>query len=159
YADRRSMPVRCGFVGRLLLAGALLQGGFVDAQTRVLGTAVRMSPPPGFTPSSNFPGFQDSEHGASIMVTEIPGPAADIRGGMTRQGLATKGMTLLESSTVSVSGDEALLLYVSQKANDIELRKWILVGGAAERTFMVVGAFPAAEADMSDRIRTAVLSS
>src|SRR5262245_52467297 len=70
----------------------LLQGSPVVAQTiRITGTSVAIAPPPGFEPSSRFPGFERADLQSSVMVTEIPGPVADVSRGMTAAGLATRG--------------------------------------------------------------------
>ncbi len=92
------------------------------------------------------------------MVTEIPGPAAEIRKGMTRRGLATRGMTLMESRTLTLRGKDALLLHVSQRAGGTDYAKWMLVAGNSENAVMVVGTFPRAAADLSQPVRRAVLS-
>lgn len=150
----RAIPLRT-----LPLLAALALGAPARAESvRVPGTGVRMAPPPGFSRAEQFAGFQDSDHGASIVVTEIPGPVTEVRRGMTRSGLASRGMELIESRTVTVGEEQALLLHVSQQAQGVGYFKWMLVGGSAERTFMVVGTFPAEAADLSDPIRAALLS-
>ena len=93
------------------------------------------------------------------MITEIPGPASEVRAGMTQKGLASRGMTLIQSQTVTIGGQEALLLHVSQSAAGSELFKWMLVGGDAKGTVMVVGTFPESETDLSAPIRKSILTS
>lgn len=138
---------------------ALALGGHAQAESvRVPGTGVRMSPPPGFSRAELFAGFQDSNHGASIVVTEIPGPVTEVRRGMTKSGLASRGMELIESRTVTIGEEQALLLHASQQAQGVNYLKWMLVGGSAERTFMIVGTFPAEAGDLSDPIRASLLS-
>lgn len=129
------------------------------APTAVPGTRVMIDPPPGFVPSARFPGFQRADAGASIMVTELPGSAVEMRKAMTRESLATRGMSLLASQTVMVGGSEALLLNVSQVANGIDFLKWMLVTGDAQYTVTVVGTFPATAAEeLGAPVREAVLS-
>jgi hypothetical protein len=120
---------------------------------------VSLDPPSGFLAAENFPGFQRASRGASIMVTEIPGPASEVRAGMTQKGLASRGMTLIQSQTVSIGGQEALLLHVSQNTAGSRFRKWMLVGGDAKGTVMVVGTFPESETDLSAPIRKSILTS
>src|SRR5262245_50873456 len=124
----------------------------------VPGTRVYLDPPSGFIPAERFPGFQREEKGASIMVTELPGPAATMQKGMTAKLLATRGMTLIRSQTVKVDGNDALLLHVSQSAAGVSFLKWMLVAGDAKQTVMVVGAFPKAAGELSLPVRRAVLS-
>lgn len=141
------------------LLAALALGAAAPAEpTRVPGTGVRLTPPPGFAPAEQFAGFQNPERNASIVVTEIPGPVSEVRRGMTRSGLASRGVELIESSRVTVGGKEALLLHVSQRSLGTDYFKWMLVGGSEARTFMVVGTFPAEESDLSDPVRQSLLS-
>lgn len=141
------------------LAMALACGSPAGAQSvRVPGTGVRLAPPPHFAAARQFAGFQDPESGASIVVTEIPGPASVVRGGMTREGLASRGMNLIESSAVEVDGADALLLHVTQRSDGADYFKWILVGGSEARTFMIVGTFPEDDSELSDAVRRSILS-
>jgi len=143
----------------LLLFAAMALGAPALAQAaRVPGTGVGLVPPSGFAPAKQFSGFQNPEADASIVVTEIAGPVSEVLRGMTRSGLASRGMELIESRTVTLDGREALLLHVSQSSQGADFFKWMLVGGSAKRTFMVVGTFPAEASDLSDSIRQSLLS-
>jgi hypothetical protein len=92
------------------------------------------------------------------MVTEIQAPVAEIRKGMTREGLATRGMTLMGSREVKIPAGNALLVLVGQKAAGAEFRKWILVVGDEKQTEMIVGTFPRAAGDLSGPIKRALLA-
>lgn len=60
--------------------------------TLVVGTRVSLAPPVEFIPSAQFPGYQQESTGASIMVTEIPGPFAEVSAGFARPSeLAKRG--------------------------------------------------------------------
>jgi hypothetical protein len=54
------------------------------------------------------------------MVTEIPGPATEMKRGMTRSALASQGMTVIASRLLTIDRKEALLLHVSQTAGGVE---------------------------------------
>lgn len=149
-------PRRAALVA-LAIALALVLPAHAQS-VRVPGTGVRMTPPPGFVRSERFAGFENGELASSIMVTEIPGPVSEVRKGMTRKGLASRGMLLIDSETVLIGADEALLLHVSQRSEGVDYFKWILVGGPPDRAVMVVGAFPADASELSDPMRRAVLS-
>jgi hypothetical protein len=138
----------------------LMSAPLVTAQAvRVPGTSVSLAPPAGFVSSARFPGFERADAQASIMVTEIPGPFAGLTAGMTRSGLASRGMTLLSSTAPVFPGQRALLLHVSQSAGGTDFLKWMLVLGDAKASVMVVGTFAkTAEAELSEAIRAAVMS-
>lgn len=136
----------------------LLLAGPVHAE-RVPGTNVNLQPPAGFAPADNFPGFESAGHRASIMVNQLPAPLAEVRKGMTGENLATRGMTLLSSSTETVNGQEALLLHIAQAAGGVEYLKWMLLTGDPQTTFLIVGTFPkSVEEEVGAAIRTALLT-
>ena len=143
-----------------LLAVILLQVSPVSAQAvRVAGTSVALAPPPGFQPSSRFPGFERPDLQSAVMVTEIPGPAADLSRGMTAANLATRGMTLLSSRKNVVDGREVLLLKVSQPAGGTTVHKWMIVTGDAKTSVMIVGTFPREhESAIGDAMRESLLT-
>jgi len=126
---------------------------------RLPGTRVSLEPPSGFTPATQFSGFQNATVPASILVTELPGPAAAMKQGMTREALASRGMTLVQSSTARVDGDDASLLQVRQASSAGEVVKWMLIAGNAHRTVMIVGTYPAtADSVVGDEIRQSLLT-
>lgn len=155
-ADRRGNAIlivsgaRSRRVARAMLAAcamvlALATGSALHAEpVSVQGTKVSMDPPAGFAPAKRFPGFQSEEYRSAIMVSEIPGPIADVRAGMTRRGLATRGMVLLNSETKTIAGREALVLSVSQKAHGQVFRKRMVVFGDGKNSVVIVATFPEA---------------
>jgi len=133
--------------------------GAVGQTVRVSGTNVSLEPPAGFSPAERFPGFQRVDLQASILVTELPAPVSEMKKGMTKEALASKGMTLLSSSTEKVADGEGLLLRVAQKAAGAEFLKWMLIAGDQKTSVMIVGAFPqSAREELDAAIKTSVLS-
>jgi hypothetical protein len=129
------------------------------APVRVPGTSVSLEPPAGFVSAESYPGFQNPEKQATILVTQMPAPAAEIRKAMTKDLLATRGITLLSSSEEKVGGRDALLVHVAQSAGGVDYLKWILLWGDAEETVMVTGTFPkSAGEELGAAIRSAVLT-
>lgn len=142
----------------LFLALVTPSASFAQA-IRVPGTSVALAPPPGFSASARFPGFERADVQASIVVTEVPGPFAELTRGMTAAGLATRGMTLILSTARQVPGKRAFLLHVSQAMAGTTFLKWMLVAGDANASVMVVATFPkSAELELSEVLKTSVLS-
>jgi hypothetical protein len=127
---------------------------------RVPGTRVSLEPPAGFEPAARFPGFQQPDTAASIMVTEIPGPFGKVRGGMNREGLASRGMTLLHSEPATIPGAaEGLLVHVHQHAEDVLFAKWMVVCGDESASVLVTATFPESLVETLEApLRRAVLS-
>ena len=146
----------------LAVAFAIAPGLAMAAEpsaVRVEGTRVRMTPPRGFVPAELFPGFQQVASGSSILVSEIPGPYSGLRSGMTKDGLASRGMTLLSSEPARLGGLDGALISVAQDAKGISFRKWLGLFGDEAETLMIVATFPAsAAAALSDPLKRAVLT-
>jgi len=142
------------------IAAILLHVSPVAAQAiRVTGTSVALAPPPGFVPSSRFPGFERADLQSSVMVTEIPGPVAEVSRGMTAPQLATRGMTLISSTRQLVDGRQALLLKVSQPAGGMTVHKWMIVSGDEKTTVMIVATFPKeVESQIGDAMKDSLLT-
>jgi hypothetical protein len=145
-----------GPLGLVLLLAATVDA----AAVRVPGTRVSLEPPPGFDPAGRFPGFQQPDTASSIMVTEIPGPFEKVSAGMTREGLASRGMTLIDSKPATVAGAAAgLLLHVHQQAGEVLFAKWMVAFGDESASVLVTATFPEALAETLEApLRRAVLS-
>src|SRR6202008_798405 len=124
--------LRIGFMVAVLSCASALA-----MPTRVAGTRVTLDPPKSFSVAQQFPGFGRQEIGASIMVTEIPDSVGNVRKGMTKEALASKGMTLIESRTKEIGGKEALLLKVAQTVSGTEFLKLIVIAEDAETSTIV----------------------
>ena len=126
---------------------------------RVPGTKVNLQPPPGFSLAQQYPGFEREADRATIMVTELPGPAADMIRAMTGDALARRGMELVSSSPHVINGHPARLLNVRQSTANGEVRKWMLIAGDSALTLMIVGTFPAdSNPDTGSAIQHALLT-
>lgn len=150
--------IRASFAAGSVLA-VLLALPATAEPVRVPGTSVSLEPPAGFALAEGFPGFQSLESGASILVTQMPAPVAEIRKAMTKDMLATRGITLLSSQEETVGGREALLVHVAQSAAGVDFLKWMLVTGDPKETVMIVGTFPKSAGEAAGAaIRSALLT-
>lgn len=142
-----------------VLLSALAMKGATAAPVAVPGTKVALEPPPGFTLADRFPGFQRADVNASIVVSEMPAPVAEIQQSMHKENLAKRNIVLLESHMITHAGADALLVKVSQQALGDTYLKWMLVTGDAQTTTLVVGTFRSdTETELSAPLRQAVLS-
>jgi hypothetical protein len=126
---------------------------------RVPGTKVSLTPPAGFSPASQYPGFEREADQASVMVTELPGAAADMIRAMTAQALAGRGMIVLATQDEVINGRPARLLKIRQKTASADVLKWMLIAGDRTMTIMIVGTFPAgSEPSIDTAIQHSLLS-
>ena len=125
-----------------VLAGVSAEPDAGGKAVRVKGTSVRLVPPQGFVTAERFPGFQNEELGASIQVSVLPGPVSDTKRGMTKEGLAKHGMTLVTSSNEKVNGGEATVVHAVQRAGDVAYAKCLVIAGDQKATVMLVSTAP-----------------
>lgn len=113
-----------------------------DQRKLVPGTRVRLAPPPGHSPGKGFLGYQWEETGASLLILEMPAPYAEVGAGFDAEGMAKKGMTLLEASDARFGVHEGKLVHATQRAQGVEFEKWMAVLGDERRTVMITANFP-----------------
>src|SRR4051812_2778654 len=113
-----------GAIPAALLLSLTLATAASAKPTPVPGTLVTLDPPPGFMLMDRLPGFEYPARRSTILVSELPGSALEVRRGMTRESLAARGMTLIASQTVRTASGSALLLQLSQRAGGVDFQKW-----------------------------------
>ncbi len=109
----------------------------------VVGTRVALPMPPGFAAADRFTGFQNRANGASIMVSEIPGPFDKVTAGFDAEHLKTKGMNLVSQQVLEVGGHPGVILQVTQDAYGQKFRKWLVAFGDNE-TVLLTASWPEA---------------
>jgi hypothetical protein len=148
--------VKRPWIATLLL---VLPLGAMAEPVRVPGTKVSLDPPSGFVLSSNFPGVQDAERAASIIINELQTSTDLILDGLTKDNLLTRGMTMVSSQPAAMGGRPAVLINATQVVNGAIFEKWMGAMGDGETTILVVAAYPQALADeLREELRKAVLS-
>src|SRR5688572_32554290 len=68
----------------------------------------------------------------------------------SKSGLASRGMTLLETSDVKVDGRDAQLFRVSQAAQGIAFEKWVVIFGTANDSVFILASYPRSEEHTSE---------
>lgn len=121
------------------------------------GTTVDIKPPTGFSKAERFPGFMNEAIGASIMISEIPGPYNEVASGFTDQRMQAQGMKLLNKLSVKVDGQPAILLDVEQVASGVLFKKWLLAVDRSSSTTLIVATYPNVEAKQQQNLLKATV--
>lgn len=138
----RENPGSCSWeVTGLLIVVASAAGA--GPRTPISGTSVVLVVPEGFEVATDFPGIIRRDSGATIHVGELPVPVEEPIAGFTAPRFASKGMTLLRSEKVDARFGPATLFHLSQSAQGIDYRKWVLVGVNATRSVLLTATVPA----------------
>jgi hypothetical protein len=130
-----------------------------DSHTPIPGTRVLLVVPEKFEIAGDFAGIIWRDAAASIHVVELPAPAEEMQASFTKPQLASRGMALLRSEKVQASIGQAALLHVSQSAQGIEFRKWMLVGGSATESVLLTATVPSTlKAELEGTLRQTLLT-
>lgn len=125
----------------------------------VKGTKINLLKPEGFIESTNFPGFQQNTTGATIVVTEFPGPYTDIASGFTQENLKPRGMNLISKENISVDSYKGFLVKFTQNANGQDYGKLGLIFGDDKESIFIVASFPIElEKDLSNLLKDSLTS-
>lgn len=146
-------------LGPLLLLATLLAPGAVAQPTFPPGSAIGLSPPPGFVASSRFTGFENAATGGSIVLAELPvDESAALRDGLTPDRLATQGVLEQGRTTLTVAGRDGLLIRGIQRAQGLTVAKRILVVRGEGFTAVVTANLPEAAPGDLAAVETALAS-
>ncbi len=120
------------------------------------GLRVGLEPPGDFKPSSQFPGFEDSAHKASITILDLPGRAyEEIERSIFNQ--SQSGMTEVKRESFPFANGIGFLISGLAMENGVAVRHWFLLatafGGVADlATLINVGVPESAKAVYSDAL-------
>lgn len=132
--------------------------GQTEKHIKVEGTKCSLIPPDGFEKVNNFSGFQHTETGSSIMVTELPAPYQMLVESFTPEALKGKGMNLISKNEINFKQSKAMMYYVSQSASGTTYLKQILMFGDDKKTIMINGIYPEASKSIEEKIKESLLS-
>ena len=130
-------------------------GGYIS----IPGTRVMLIRPDGFTKTDRFLGFMQESTNASIMITEMDGPYAEVTAGFDGPQMQSRGMRLLQKEDLTVDGWAGMLLRIEQDAHGITFAKWLLVFGDETQTVMITATYPKElEQELGTMLHDAVVS-
>jgi hypothetical protein len=143
----------------LLVTGLAAPALGLAEPVRIKGTKVALEVPAGFAAAEKFPGLQHPEHPlASIVVTEVPAPAATLRAAFNKEMLASRGLTFVALTDVTVGGAAAHLLEATQDTPLGTVGKWLLLTGSETSATLLTATYPQTSPEIGAALRTALLS-
>jgi hypothetical protein len=154
-----------------VLLFALLVSGPVLAADAVFptGSHIGLVPPAGMTAAKTFPGFEDRERKAAIVVSQVPGQAYDqFLKAMNSGAINLPGVSNAKREVLLTESGAAHLVVGDQEAEGTKFRKWLMItrrsitgqGSDANFSFIVTAQVPAEASDVypEDAIRKALAS-
>src|SRR5258708_3538462 len=82
-----------------------------------INSRVGLVPPAGFVPSAKFPGFENPELNAAILMVELPAEAfAELEKGFTNEALKGRGMTVAAREAITIADGRGLFVAGPQES-------------------------------------------
>jgi hypothetical protein len=92
------------------------------------GSHIGLAPPPGMVASNAFPGFEDRDRKAGIIISQLPGPAyGQFLKSMNSGAIEVPGVANAKREILLTEGGAAHLVTGDQEADGVKFRKWLLI--------------------------------
>ncbi|NVO14320.1 MAG: hypothetical protein HXX10_09820 [Rhodoplanes sp.] len=145
---RKLRPFACGRVlAGLTLVTALAAAALVVPARAAdpvypIGQRIGLSPAPGLQASERFPGFEDKDTGASVLLLEVTGqPFAETAKQIARDRIKKQGIAE-DRREAFPAGGKGTLVAGRQEAEGKAVRKWLLLAPAGEGAALVIVQVP-----------------
>jgi hypothetical protein len=103
-----------------------------------INSRVGLVPPAGFAPSAKFPGFENPDLNAAILIVELPGEAyAEIEKGFTDAALKARGMTVQLREPVTIADGRGILVAGPQESGGQKRYEAVMIANASGITTVV----------------------
>lgn len=123
------------------------------------GSRVGLVPPPGMVMSKRFPGFEDRDKDASIIIATLPATAySEMDKTAVPDVLEKQGITMEKREPMQVKVGQAFLVVGNQVTDKTHYRRWILVAAANDFTIFVNVQVPAQDITYTDAVVRAALA-
>jgi hypothetical protein len=113
----------------LLLFALVVSGPATAADaTFPIGSHIGLVPPEGMSPSPAFPGFEDRDRKAAILLSQVPAPAYEqFLKSMNSGAINIPGVSNAKRELMLTDGGAAYLVVGDQEADGVKFRKWLMI--------------------------------
>jgi hypothetical protein len=124
-----------------------------------VNSRIGLVPPPGFTPSTKFSGFENAQASAAILLAELPAEAyADIEKGFTDEALKARGMTVQSRQPLTFKDGRGFVIAGPIEAGGAKRHDTLMVANLTGLTTVVsVQMIEASRATLTDDVLRAAL--
>lgn len=140
--ERRTTVLRAAVLGlALTLLAAVVPAGAAEP-VYPPGIKIGLAPVAGLEASDRFPGFEDKDTGASVLLLEVTGQSlAETAKQISRDRLKKQGISE-ERRESFPAGGKGTLVAGRQEAEGKKVRKWILLAPVGEGAALVIVQVP-----------------
>ena len=117
-----------------------------------INSRVGLVPPAGFTPSLKFPGFENPDANAAILIVELPAEAyAEIEKGFTDEALKARGMTVQAREPLTIPDGRGFFVSGPQESGGQKRHEVVMIANVSGITTIVsVQMLEASHATLTD---------
>src|SRR3989440_6141243 len=147
---RNVLRVLFGALAGLLLAAPARAADPVFPTNSRIGLVA----PAGFTPSNRFPGFENPQASAAILLVELPGDAyADVEKGFTDEALKARGMTVQLREPLAFKDGKGFFISGPQESGGVKRHEVVMIANMGGITSIVsVQMVEATHATLTDAV-------
>lgn len=154
----KSLSAAAGFAAMLALTAGAIPTQAADPAYPT-GSRIGLVPPAGMVPSKTFPGFEDLDKKAAILVATLPASAyAELDKTIVPETLKKQGITVEKREPMHTSVGDGFLIVGKQESQKINFRKWILVTPADGTTALVSAEAPEDDTTYTDSVMRGALA-
>jgi hypothetical protein len=103
-----------------------------------VNSRVGLVPPAGFAPSAKFPGFENPELNAAILIVELPAEAfAELEKGFTNEALKARGMTVAAREALTVADGRGVFVAGPQESGGQKRYEAVMIATASGITTVI----------------------
>jgi hypothetical protein len=149
------------FLALLAVPAALVVAPALGAEALFpTGSLIGFVPPPGFTVSKHFPGFENSDGGSMVLLTLPPQAYADIEKSMTPEAFKAQGITEQKRENLALPDGKGMLVTGIEEDSGQKFRKWMFLGSIPAAIGIAAIRIPdgAVKSDLDDAIKASLLT-
>jgi len=127
---------------------------YADDPVFPVNSRIGLVTPAGFTPSNKFPGFENPQASAAILLVELPGDAyADVEKGFTDEALKARGMTVQLREPLTFRDGKGFFVAGPQESGGQKRHEQVLIANVGGMTSIVsVQMVEATHASLTDAV-------
>lgn len=131
----RHALIRAGFAALLAITGAPAHAADPVFPSN---SRIGLVPPPGFSPSMKFPGFENTSGNAAILLVELPADAfPEIEKGFSDEALKARGMTVETRESLELPGGRGFMVIGDHITGNLKKREIVLAAAFSGLTAIV----------------------
>jgi len=159
FRFKTSSIAACAGAAVVLVLAVLALPARAAEPTFPTGSRIGLVPPSGMVTVTGFPGFEDPDKHAAIVVAPMPAAAyAELDKTAVPETLKSQGITMDKREPISISAGKAFLVTGTAVADNARYRKWLMVAAVDDLTAFVSVQVPEADTTYTDAVVRAALA-